>query len=889
MLSNAEPTLARPRPVADRSLRPDQPIQIVAHLSRLVSHLSRIACTKSLDDLLKLVVSEAPPLTSSLACAVYLRPALVPQYDGQLQDADGTARSSDEVPGAFIVLAAATSPRLEALIGKAYYAEGRGLPGQVLRHGAPITLHDAADAVKLQGSDPDFSQACWYGESQPSHEEDPTQPVLAVPLTGRGGVMGVVLFSGSADGQSFGRAAEDVAAIIAQITSGMLEKTMLILEQDLSIRRLVELGTKHHSQDMFKAITEQAGRMLHTRLCRLYMSDDGGRCVRLVAENGHWVLPPEAHAVERGQDLIGWVFRTGKSLWLDDARQFAAGGHLSDDDLERLSDGAPIDDDDRTLTARDVVATRPAPYLAVPVKTAGNILGVLCAGDPAAADPRVARPFEREDLSLLRSFAATIALAAASERERRLSDLLTQLGHHWEAGPIVELIIRQIPDLVSAADCRVFLAENAGSTGLRLVGSSHAATDSSLDDTSYEIGEGPTGFCALARSALIVNHFGVGAAAQAALDTEVARIERQGADDLVQLLLDEQKRPVGLVCLRHGQQLPKRIRRAFDQTCRSLIVQPGAGLPLPRTKAMSAAPIWSFVAAPIRTEVGELHGVITLGRLVDKSPFSPEAVALVESVAGRLASVLHNAKTQERQKQLLITLAHEINTPLQGILADTENLQYELPPDSEAQELTRHNLQQVQQLHLLTETIMAVLADQSPARLFSLHSIFRPLRDACDMFESEAIAKGCEILEPQSIDSRFPEIEMSLFDLTLAFKNLIHNAVKYSFRPPQGHEGRRFIRVLGSWADDTHYSVAIQNYGVGMTPEEIASGSIFAPHYRGAKASDRRRTGAGLGLSHARQIIEGLHHGTIRVTSKPLQGEAHLTTFIVTLPVTQPH
>ena len=157
------------------------------------------------------------------------------------------------------------------------------------------------------------------------------------------------------------------------------------------------------------------------------------------------------------------------------------------------------------------------------------------------------------------------------------------------------------------------------------------------------------------------------------------------------------------------------------------------------------------------------------------------------------------------------------------------------------------------------------------------------------MFESEAIAKGCEIIEPQSIDSRFPEIEMSLFDLTLAFKNLIHNAVKYSFRPPQGHEGRRFIRVLGSWADDTHYSVAIQNYGVGMTPEEIASGSIFAPHYRGAKASDRRRTGAGLGLSHARQIIEGLHHGTIRVTSKPLQGEAHLTTFIVTLPVTQPH
>jgi signal transduction histidine kinase len=130
---------------------------------------------------------------------------------------------------------------------------------------------------------------------------------------------------------------------------------------------------------------------------------------------------------------------------------------------------------------------------------------------------------------------------------------------------------------------------------------------------------------------------------------------------------------------------------------------------------------------------------------------------------------------------------------------------------------------------------------------------------------------------------------MSLFDLTLAFKNLVHNAVKYSFRPPRQWEGNRYIRVIGRWADEQQqlYSVSVENYGVGIPQCEIDSGAIFLPHYRGAKASDRGRTGAGLGLAHARQIVEDLHHGAIQVTSKLVTGEAYLTTFTVILPVKQ--
>ena len=103
-------------------------------------------------------------------------------------------------------------------------------------------------------------------------------------------------------------------------------------------------------------------------------------------------------------------------------------------------------------------------------------------------------------------------------------------------------------------------------------------------------------------------------------------------------------------------------------------------------------------------------------------------------------------------------------------------------------------------------------------------------------------------------------------------------------------EGNRYIRIIGRWADADHqsYNVSIENYGVGIPQEEIDNGAIFAPYYRGVKASDRRRTGAGLGLAHARQIIEDLHNGAITVTSKYVAGEAYLTTFTVTVPVYQP-
>ncbi|RPI95725.1 MAG: sensor histidine kinase, partial [Chloroflexi bacterium] len=211
-------------------------------------------------------------------------------------------------------------------------------------------------------------------------------------------------------------------------------------------------------------------------------------------------------------------------------------------------------------------------------------------------------------------------------------------------------------------------------------------------------------------------------------------------------------------------------------------------------------------------------------------------------------------------------------------------------PNSDISRIASHNLEQVLRLHMQAATIMAVLSEQSPKRKFSEHSIYRPVKEACELFASEAASKGCDILGPSAREGSFPPMEMSLFDLTIAFKNIIHNAVKYSFTPPANMSTHRTIKVWGEWdrSRKAYYVIHVQNYGVGITPEEIEKRLIFDRYYRGDKASDRRRTGSGLGLAHARLVIEELHHGEINVTSEPQGGDAYLTQFSVRLPIKQP-
>ena len=99
---------------------------------------------------------------------------------------------------------------------------------------------------------------------------------------------------------------------------------------------------------------------------------------------------------------------------------------------------------------------------------------------------------------------------------------------------------------------------------------------------------------------------------------------------------------------------------------------------------------------------------------------------------------------------------------------------------------------------------------------------------------------------------------------------LLDNAVKYSTNR------KEIIVSLSTVADQVE--IGIQDFGMGLSEEDKKK--VFSRFYRVDKARSRERGGKGLGLSIAKELIEG-YNGSISLTSHLDQG----TVFKVKLPI----
>ena len=139
----------------------------------------------------------------------------------------------------------------------------------------------------------------------------------------------------------------------------------------------------------------------------------------------------------------------------------------------------------------------------------------------------------------------------------------------------------------------------------------------------------------------------------------------------------------------------------------------------------------------------------------------------------------------------------------------------------------------------------------------------------------------------------YAEVEGNRRDLVRVFSNLLHNAIKYTWRRE---------RTRASWveihttANSQNVCIQFENWGVPIAKEEIEQHLIFQLGYRGKWSTDRGRLGTGIGLTDAEHVARE-HHGSILVESKPAapalhpQDEAHyyqqpfLTRVIFCLPL----
>jgi signal transduction histidine kinase len=113
-------------------------------------------------------------------------------------------------------------------------------------------------------------------------------------------------------------------------------------------------------------------------------------------------------------------------------------------------------------------------------------------------------------------------------------------------------------------------------------------------------------------------------------------------------------------------------------------------------------------------------------------------------------------------------------------------------------------------------------------------------------------------LVPVLAEANLPLVAVEWQQISHVFSNLIHNAVKHS---PPGEEV-----VVKAAREDGGIRFSVTDKGGGI-PQKFQP-YLFEKFYRVPGAE---RTGAGLGLSIAREIVRA-HHGSIGVRSVPGQG-----------------
>lgn len=210
----------------------------------------------------------------------------------------------------------------------------------------------------------------------------------------------------------------------------------------------------------------------------------------------------------------------------------------------------------------------------------------------------------------------------------------------------------------------------------------------------------------------------------------------------------------------------------------------------------------------------------------------------------------------ESQKQFVEDVSHELRTPVaivEGHLkllerwgkSDPDVLEESI--DASVQEITR------------MKSLVQEMLDLSRAAQVDIHYRHEKT-NVKDLMES--IHSNIQLVHPDFIfhldidTDEDPIVNMYRNHLEQVLIILIDNAVKYSRDRKEVHMS---LATYGS-----KMQVAIQDFGEGITEDEL--NKIFDRFYRIDKARSRQKGGNGLGLSIAKQLVEG-YQGKISVES----------------------
>ena len=230
----------------------------------------------------------------------------------------------------------------------------------------------------------------------------------------------------------------------------------------------------------------------------------------------------------------------------------------------------------------------------------------------------------------------------------------------------------------------------------------------------------------------------------------------------------------------------------------------------------------------------------------------------VRAVGHALNRLAETLEQEERlRKESVADLAHELRTPVTGLLSRIEAAQDGVLSDQPANLAAMHT--EALRLTRFLDDLSRLADAQRPGLLLDRHTVdlAEVARAEANAYADRFASAGIDLAtELQSVwVSADPE------RIGQVVGNLLSNALRYTNR---GGEVRVAVRRDGRGA-----VLEVTDTGIGIEPDDLRF--IFTRFWRGEKSRSRVTGGAGIGLAVVDQLVRA-HDGRIDVESTPGQG-----------------
>ena len=217
-------------------------------------------------------------------------------------------------------------------------------------------------------------------------------------------------------------------------------------------------------------------------------------------------------------------------------------------------------------------------------------------------------------------------------------------------------------------------------------------------------------------------------------------------------------------------------------------------------------------------------------------------------------------------------VAHELKTPLNTLLGYSELL-LDYGTLSETERVNAVNVihDEVERAAALINNLLNISKLETGTLPIARQRVklAELLRDSAEKMSKNADTKGVKLELKISPDLESIALDKELF--RIAIDNLLSNAIKYS--DPGGN-----VTLTATRLNDHEMKISVRDQGIGISPEDCKK--VFDKHYRSSNPLAASRSGHGLGLYVARQIVE-LHHGKLSVASELGKGTEFAIQFSV--------